>query len=246
MVLVAPLTVRHGGGREEEAGVQAAGAEEEAMISWEGSFHWQGYALSGRPDFLNYLYAGDVTWEGLWDFYRQQTPPQEAVRSLMRLFHIFLSREYDNAGCWLDAEGEVCARLRSWASFAQDIADRVSVEEVQADLAGLVGAGLVTPLYYQAAYMVFMEIWVDRHASAWTGEEEPLDEAPDLPEPDERHLPVYHPGSSRFTHLQGDPTWDSALRSLVSSQYSSWNSAYAATLPDPDHEEAWTMAGGEG
>jgi hypothetical protein len=232
----------------EEAGVRPAGREDEAMISWEGSFNWQAYALTGRPDFLNYLKTGDVTWDGLWEFYRQQTPPQEAVRSLMRLFHIFLSSEYDDAGCWLDPDGEISARLRAWTTFAQDIADRVPVEEVQADLAGLVSAGLVTPLYYQAAYLIYMETSVDRHASNWAGGRTAasVPEARELPDPEDRRLPVYHPGPSRFTHLRGDPAWDAALNSLITTQYSSWNTAFAANLPDPDHEEDWTTAGGEG
>ena len=218
------------------------------MVSWEGGFSWQGYALSGRPDFLNYLNAGDVTWEELWDFYRQATALPAAMRSLMRLFHLFLSSEYDAAGCWLDPESEILARLRAWAAFGLDLAERVPLEEVQADLAGLVGAGLVTPLYYQAAYLVFMETSVERHASAWpeAGVPVPPGDRPGLPAPDQRLLPVYHPGSDRFSHLQGDADWEAALRSLVSSQYSSWNRAYAAHLPDPDHEEVWTTAGGEG
>ena len=218
------------------------------MISWEGSFNWQAYALTGRPDFLNYLNTGDVTWDGLWEFYRQQTPPQEAVRSLTRLFHLFLSREYDDAGCWLDPDGEICARLRTWAAFAQDTADQVPLEELQTDLAGLVSAGLVTPLYYQAVYLVFMETSVDRQASAWTGGQRvpAVPAARELPNPEERRLPVYHPGATRFTHLQGDPAWDAALNSLITGQYRSWNTAFAAHLPDPDHEEDWTTAGGEG
>ena len=218
------------------------------MISWEGSFNWQAYALTGRPDFLNYLKTGDVTWDGLWDFYRQQTPPPEAVQSLMRLFHIFHSSQYDDAGCWLEPEGEICARLRAWAAFALEIADRVPLRELQADLAGLVSACLVTPLYYEAAYLVFVETNVDRQASAWPedGARMALNEGIELPDPVERRLPVYHPGATRFTHLQGDPTWNAALRSLITTQYSSWNTAYAAILPDPDHEEDWTAVGGEG
>jgi hypothetical protein len=218
------------------------------MVSWEGRFNWQGYALTGRPDFLNYLYAGDVTWDELWDFYRQAPAPQEAVRSLTRLFHLFLSREYDATGCWLDPDGEVRARLRSWAEFALDAADRLPLDELLADLAGLVGSDLITPLYYQAVYLVFMEASVDRQASAWTAEREAVvaAEEPGLPLPDERRLPVYHPGADRFSHLQGDAAWDAALRSLVSQQYCSWNSAYVASLSDPDHEEVWTATGGEG
>jgi hypothetical protein len=218
------------------------------MISWEGRFSWQGYASAGRPDFLNYLNAGDVTWEELWQFYRQTPASPEAIRSLMRLFHLFLSRRYDAAGCWLDPDGEVAACLRAWAEFALDATERLPLDEVQGDLAGMVGGGGVTPLYYQAAYLVFMEASVDRHASTWndgraTG---PLAGRPELPAPDERCLPVYHPGADRFSHLQGDASWDAALRSLVSEQYASWNSAIAAHLPDPDHEEEWTTAGGEG
>ena len=52
------------------------------MTSWEGGFGWQEYALSGRPDFLNYLHSGDVTWEKLWEFYRRQpAAPRAAVVS---------------------------------------------------------------------------------------------------------------------------------------------------------------------
>jgi hypothetical protein len=218
------------------------------MISWEGSFNWQAYALTGRPDFLNYLNSGDVTWDGLWEFYRQQTPPQEAVRALTRLFHLFLSRQFDDAGCWLDPEGEICARLHAWAAFALDTADGVPLEAVQSDLAGLVSAGLITPLYYQAAYLAFMETSVDRQATAWAEDERAVATpvTRELPDPGERRLPVYHPGPARFTHLQTDPTWDAALNTLISTQYSSWNTAFVANLPDPDHEEDWTTAGGEG
>jgi hypothetical protein len=218
------------------------------MISWDGGFSWQGYALAGRPDFLNYLNRGDVTWEELWEFYGRQTAPSEAIRALMRLFHLFLSDRYDAAGCWLDPEGEVLARLKGWAAFVLDDADRLPLEEVRADLAGLVGAGMVTPLYYQAAYLVFMEASVDRHVSSLTSGavSELSAEVSGLPGPEERRLPVYHPGADRFAHLQGDIDWEAALRSLVAHQYSSWNSAYAANLPDPDHEEVWTTAGGEG
>jgi hypothetical protein len=218
------------------------------MTSWEGRFSWQSYALSGRPDFLNYLNAGDVTWEELWQFYRQTPASPEAVRSLMRLFHLFLSSQYDAVGCWLDPEGEVAARLRAWAEFVLDAAERLSIEQTQADLAALVGSGLVTPLYYQAAYLAFMETSVDRHASEWSQGRAagPLADGPELPAPAERCLPVYHPGADRFSHLRNDPSWDAALHSLVSEQYSSWNRAFAAHLPDPDHEEVWTTAGGEG
>ena len=31
------------------------------MDAWEGAFSWQGYALEGRPDLLNYVYRGKKT-----------------------------------------------------------------------------------------------------------------------------------------------------------------------------------------
>jgi len=232
----------------EEAGRLPDGREGEAMISWEGSFNWQAYALTGRPDFLNYLNSGDVTWDELWEFYRRQAPPPEAARSLTRLFHLFLSSQYDDAGCWLDPDGEICARLRAWAAFALDTADRLPIEALQADLAGLVSASLITPLYYEAAYLVFMETSVDRQASDWSeGRSTQAVLTPlGLPDPQERRLPVYHPGPSRFAQLGKDPAWGEALHSLITSQYHTWNSAFAANMPDPDHEEEWTTVGGEG
>jgi hypothetical protein len=217
------------------------------MISWEGRFSWQGYALTGRPDFLNYLNAGDVTWEELWSFYRTEAAPPGAIRALSRLFHLFLSRQYDTAGCWLDPEGEIHSRLRAWAEFTLEMQARVPLFDFQADLAGLVGAGMVTPLYYQAAYLVFMETSVDQLAEIYscqaahgsTGDDD------ELPDPTRRLLPVYHPGPARFPHLLSDARWDARLRSHVASGYRSWNSAYTAHLPDRDEEEAWMMVGGE-
>lgn len=215
------------------------------MITWEGRFNWQEYALTGRPDFLNYLHAGDVTWEELWDYYRRQPASPDAIRSLTRLFHLFLSCEYDAAGCWLDPEGELAARLRAWAEFTLDRADDL-LEEVQADLAGLVGSGLVTPLYYRAAYLTWMEASVDRHAAAWKqGGIPSADFFSELPGPDARHLPVYHPDPTRFPDLLGNPAWNDALRTHVAAQYCAWNHHLCAHVPDWEEEEAWTMIGGE-
>jgi hypothetical protein len=218
------------------------------MTSWEGGFGWQDYALTGRPDFLNYLHSGDVSWEELWEFYRQHPASPEAIRALMRLFHMFLSSAYDAAGCWLDPEGEISSRLRGWAEFMLDSADRLPLGEVQTDLANLFSTGLATPLYYLAVYQVWMETTVDRLAAGWptSRSDEPNFDCPDLPKPGDRHLPVYHPGPERFPHLLGDATWESALRSQIAREYRSWNLAYAAHLPDFEEEEAWMTVGGEG
>lgn len=217
------------------------------MVSWEGRFSWQEYALTGRPDFLNYLHAGDVQWEELWEFYRQQPAPPEAVRSLVRFFHLFLSSEYDRAGCWLDPEGEIHARLRAWAEFALDSADRVPLCDVQRDLAHGVDTGLVTPLYYQAVYTVFAETSVDRHAREWSDGDTRArpTSAGELPAPEQRRLPAYHPGPNRFPHLCQDTAWNEALSAHLTAQYCAWNQAFVENLPDADEEEEWTMVGGE-
>lgn len=217
------------------------------MVSWEGRFSWQDHALSGRPDFLNYLHAGDVQWEELWEFYRQQSAPPESIRSLTRFFHMFLSSEYDQAGCWLDPEGEIYPRMRAWAEFALDIVERVPLGNGQVDLARLVGAGLVTPLYYQAAYTVFAETTVDRQASEWSGEVmAPPSASPiRLPAYEQRCLPAYHPGPGRFPHLQQDTAWHEALQVHLAVQYRAWNQAFVENLPDAEGEEEWTMVGGE-
>ena len=55
------------------------------MVSWDGDFNWQSYALQGRPDVLNYLHRGDVSWEGLWSFYRTRAASPEAVMAVMNL-----------------------------------------------------------------------------------------------------------------------------------------------------------------
>jgi hypothetical protein len=217
------------------------------MVAWEGRFSWQAYALTGRPDFLNYLHTGDVQWEQLWEFYRHEPASPEAVRSLVRLFHLFLSSEYDRAGCWLDPEGETYSRLRHWAEFTQDNAERIPLCDVQADLACLVGAGMVTPLYYQAVYMVFAETSVDRQARQWPGEGAPerTFESTKRFFQRERRLPAYHPGPSRFPDLQHDSAWNETLNLHLAAQYDAWNQAYMENLPDAEGEEEWSVVGGE-
>ena len=65
------------------------------MDAWEGAFSWQGYALEGRPDLLNYLYRGDVTWEQVWQLYRERPAKADAVLRISGLF-LFGSEESDS------------------------------------------------------------------------------------------------------------------------------------------------------
>src|SRR5262249_2864910 len=140
---------------------------EAAMDSWEGAFGWQGYASEGRPDLLNYLYRGDVTWEQVWDFYRARPASPEAMLRISGLFHASISGEYDRAGCYLDPDGEICRQLRVWAAFAAGCAELLPEEQIQETLARLGDAGLITAHYYRAAYTTYMEAVLDRYAAGW-------------------------------------------------------------------------------
>src|SRR5687767_3768290 len=79
---------------------------------------WKSYAFSGRPDFLNYLYRGDVSGRELWEFSGQTPADTDAMVRLIGLFHSFQSADYDRSGCVLDRDGPVYTRLREWARFA--------------------------------------------------------------------------------------------------------------------------------
>src|SRR5579872_278863 len=118
---------------------------------------WKGYALTGRPDFLNYLKRGDVTWSELWAFYRENPADASAMIHLMGLFHIFLSQQYDREGSVLDREGEVYPQLREWARFAVSCQEFVPEENLRDSLAHLLGQSLISALYYEAVFSVFVE-----------------------------------------------------------------------------------------
>jgi hypothetical protein len=218
------------------------------MVAWEGDFGWQGYALQGRPDVLNYLHRGDVSWEGLWSFYRAREASAEAMMAVMNLFHAFMSAEYDSQGCWLDPDGEPYRHLRAWASFALEQEEILSESVIQAGLAHLADISLISAHYYHAAFQVYMESVLDQHAARWR--REPTRKAAasrvDFPTPDARRLPIYFPEASRFAELRSDPQWEDSVRALLANHYQSWNTAYAAALVDEEVEETLRETGGTG
>src|SRR5436190_7917816 len=127
------------------------------MDSWQGAFGWQGYALEGRPDILNYLRQGDVTWPQVWDFYRVRPGQPEAMLRVAGLFHASLSAQFDGAGCHLEPDSDLERELRAWAAFAAEREADLPESGLQATLARLADDGLLTPLYYQHAYAAYME-----------------------------------------------------------------------------------------
>ena len=72
---------------------------------------WKTYALAGRPDFLNYLHAGDVTWPEVWSFYRTYPADTDAVVRICGLFHMFESLAFDREGNLYISDGYVNARV---------------------------------------------------------------------------------------------------------------------------------------
>lgn len=215
--------------------------------SWEGQFNWQVYALAGRPDFLNYLHAGDVTWEGVWRFCREQPVPPDSILRVMSLFHVFLSAAYDSAGCWLDPEGEVCRELQTWAGLAVAMEETLLEADVLEVLSHLLERGLASRLYYEAAFATYVEAALDRAVARWPHDPTHLRASETERAPSEaRLLPAYAPDPSRFAALENDPEWERCMSRLVDRHYDSWNRVYVATAPDEELSELLQEVGGEG
>jgi hypothetical protein len=215
------------------------------MDAWEGAFSWQGYALEGRPDLLNYLHRGDATWEQVWELYRQRPTSPESVLRITGLFHAMLSSRYDGEGCHLDEEGDTYRQLRAWAAFAVERPDLLPEDRIQDGLARLGDSGLITDHYYTASYAVYTEALLDRFAASWAGPERdgkgPRGPA-DFPGARERQLAVYYPSLARYPALCSNPDWEQSMRSFLVAHYTSWNSVYAATYSGEQEIEL----GGEG
>jgi hypothetical protein len=218
------------------------------MDAWEGAFGWQGYALEGRPDILNYLRRGDVSWRQVWDLYGARPAPPDAMLRISGLFHASLSAEFDGAGCHLDPDGEIRRQLRDWAVFAVGAA--LPETGLQETLARLADSGLITALYYPVAYAAYMEALLDRYAAGWGDERNGPAEGG---EPVTAHadgagcsLPRYYPERLRFPDLQGDARWERSMGAFLAVHHCGWSRAYAALYPAADEEGFLEETGGEG
>ena len=223
-------------------------------VTWEGDFGWQSYVLAGRPDLLNYVHGGDVTWPKIWSFCRRKPAPPESIQRVGGLFHMFLSAAYDRSGCWLDPDGEVYRDLRCWAEFAVEAPEALPEERVLAGLSQLLDGGLISRLYYAAAFATYVEAALDGYAARWPRDRTHLltlavsnggggsDRAS---APESRLLPAYAPDPGRFAALEGDTEWEGCLERLLHRHYASWNQVYVACAPDPELAEALQDAGGE-
>lgn len=202
---------------------------------------WVAYAVTGRPDFLNYLRRGDVTWSELWAYYHRSPADPGAMLRLSGLFHIFLSHDYDREGGVLDRDGSVYRALSEWARFAVACTEFLPEEKVCEGLAALLGDSLISPLYFEAAFSTYMEALVTAEASA---------PAPPAAGPGYhrnggsggRALRLLLPDLSDgrvAAAVSGD-----AVSSAIRSHYGPWNVAYLTALGQ--EQEDWLDEGGEG
>ena len=200
---------------------------------------WETYALLGRPDFLNYLRMGVVTWDDLWEFYTASSAEPAAVVRLSGLFHLFQSQEYDQDGSVLDPETGIYRRLKRWAGFAVERPDLAPETDLRDSLADLLGQSLISPLYYEAVFSVYLEATLERQAKIWP------DIQPDglatLPEVEVRKLAIRLNELPRCPEMHTSARWDETLSMLVDRHYAAWNHAYALALGD--EEEDWIDEG---
>lgn len=200
---------------------------------------WVPYAVTGRPDFLNYLRQGDVTWEDLWAYYRAAPADPGAMLRLSGLFHIFLSHEFDRDGCVLDREGSVYAALSGWARFVADSAEFLPEHTVCGGLSSLLADSLISPLYFEAAFSTYVEALIRCGAvPAVDVNGRQSDSGPDCDRPRLRLL-LPDQASSADAGLISDH-----LVPALRSHYQTWNVAFQSALGQ--ETEGWLDEGGEG
>ena len=202
---------------------------------------WHGYALTGRPDFLNYLRRGDVSWSDLWRFYRETPAEADVMTRLIGLFHAFLSVEYDREGCVLDADNRVYPQLHEWARFAVECREYLPEEKLRDSLAGLLAQSLVSAHYYEAVFNVYLEAYLEQQRERW------MTEVPHkLPEeaPLSRRLAVRLSDLPHWQILAATPGLRQAAESVVDGHYPGWNRAYVLALGEDEDDGDWLDEGG--
>ena len=202
---------------------------------------WKEYALTGRPDFLNYLHRGDVSWKGLWSFYRETPADTGAVVKLIRLFHLFQCRDFESAGSVLDRDGEEYEALRSWAAFAVASQEVLPESLLCESLSDMLSNSLVSALYFEAVFSVYLEASLEHafHAEAAQPEERQTADGQALLTGKLRYrlpdLPALPNNGARH---------EGALLAVHEGSYALWDSAYSQALGE--ELEGWEDEGGEG
>ena len=199
---------------------------------------WQKYALNGRPDFLNYLRQGEVTWPELWEFLRVEAADTEAMVRLSGLFHLFLCPEFEREGSVLDGDGTVFPQLHKWALFAIEANADLPEARLRDGLSDLLAQGLLSPLYYEAVFSLYVEASAEREGRTLPD----LDRDWPLPRLTGTGLHIRLPDYPSPYPVCPDPN-DRVLQ-MAGPRYDAWNQAYLTALGDED--EDWLDEGGEG
>jgi hypothetical protein len=207
---------------------------------------WKVYAVTGRPDFLNYLHRGDVTWSQLWDFYREFPADPDAMVHLMGLFHLFQSADYDAEGGVLDRDGRVYGALREWAGFVVECQEFLPEEKLSVGLGALLAGSLISALYYEAVFNVYLEASLERRPQLWLSDPQVVQRL------QEGAVPEAEQGSLRICLSQLTPRpekregghWEEDLSQVVRRHYALWSGAYSQALGE--EEPDWRDEGGEG
>ena len=194
---------------------------------------WQERALAGSPNFLNDLRERTATWSDLWAFYREHPAGTAAMLALMGYFHIYHSGRYDLEGSVLDPGGKVYPQLRDWAAFVVASDDLIPEEALRDSLSALLGLSLITPLYYEVAFSVYLEASLARELEAQTANASTasVPRADGVAFPQGR-MAVRLPERERLGALAGRAQTPQVLSGLLARHYLGWDEAYSVALGD--------------
>jgi len=209
------------------------------MVPCSSTDGWKGYALTGRPDFLNYVRQGDVTWSELWEFYRASPTEPDAMLRLCGLFHLFLCPQFEEEGSVLDADEGSYLPLKEWARFAVYIQFALPETRLRDALSELLAQGLLSPLYYEAVFSTYLE--ADMERQEW--------ETSALLNGVQTSRPLEGLGNGLRIRLPDFPSTyatsphrNERLLQVAGGHYAAWNRSYLDAVGEED--EDWMDEGG--
>jgi hypothetical protein len=202
---------------------------------------WKGYALTGRPDFLNYLRRGDVTWSELWTFYRTSAPDPDAMLRLCGLFHLFLCPQFEAEGSVLIEDEGAYVPLKEWTRFAIYIQFAVPETRLRESLSDLLAQGLLSPLYFEAVFSLYLDAEAERQEWETSALQQGVAQVGLTPRQD-NGLRIRLPNFP--STYASRPHRNELVLQAAGDHYSEWNRSYLDALGD--EEEDWQDEGGGG
>lgn len=204
---------------------------------------WQECAVAGSPDLLFHLHARRLGWGDLWRFFEERPAHPGAILAMTGFFHVHLSREYDREGAVVDREGSTYPPLQEWARFVTARPDLVPEEQLRDSLAGLLALGLVSALYFELVFGVFLEARAEDRERHQPHGEADASEGWDGGTPGARgRLTIRWPLHLNSAPFAPDEPWSRSFSHLRDQHYRSWNQAYSLALGAED-ENAYDEGG---